>query len=435
MKKTVIFLFLISLLLLNTCSKDILLNYEKYPRGGNPFDPMGPSGPSSEESGSWVFMVYLDAANNLESAGVSDINEMIAGSKDTKDLTIYVLMDRIAGYSTASVNQDSGDWQGTKLYKIQDGTLTKIGGQSIGGVTVNVNGTTDVNMGNKQSLIDFINYCKGATSADYYLLDLWNHGGGWRTEEEEEDLNDIRKAICWDDESSHDTLYMSEVRSAIKNSGIGADLKVIYMDACLMQMIEVCYELRDLTFYLVASEETVPGNGGDYTDIFSRYKTIYDQDEHTPYRFSYEIVSSYRAQYSGTGDTTLSAIDVRKIEKLTIALNTFAEKLPDVSVSKLKSIRDKTKHFAYPDQADLYNFADLCNDEDIDGAKDVMNAIDSIMVKEYHHSSLPGCHGIAIYLPNDTSQVDPGYYNNSYNLEFTASGNAWVDFIEWWRNK
>ncbi len=104
--------------------------------------------------------------------------------------------------------------------------------------------------------------------AEKYLLDIWNHGGGWRDPDENEELNDIRKPICWDDESDvggqHDTLYMNEVQQAIKNalSSAGkAKIDIIYMDACLMQMVEVAYEMKNYCTYLVASEETVPGIG------------------------------------------------------------------------------------------------------------------------------------------------------------------------------
>ncbi len=246
---------------------------------------------------------------------------------------------------------------------------------------------------------------------------------------------------------------MNEVQQAIKNAlasasasmGGKSKLDVVYMDACLMQMVEVAYELRDECRYLVASEETVPGNGGDYVDIFNRYKTIYGQGEHTPYRFSYEIVSSYRQQYSSTGDTTLSSLDLAQLSPLLNALDTFAPNLKNIGASKLKDIRSKTKHFAYPDQADLYHFAQLCNNDisgGVTGASGVMDAINSLMVKEYHHSSLPNCHGIAIYFPVDPSKTDPFYWDNddyidthdgnSVNLDFDNSGNKWVEFIQWW---
>ncbi len=52
----------------------------------------------------WTVMVYLDSDNNLESAGIADINEMeIAGS--TTDVNIVVQVDRIP-YSVLASNNE-----------------------------------------------------------------------------------------------------------------------------------------------------------------------------------------------------------------------------------------------------------------------------------------------------------------------------------------
>jgi len=49
----------------------------------------------------WTFMVYLDGDNNLEGAGIDDINEMeMVGSND--DIKIVVLFDRIPGYDSSN---------------------------------------------------------------------------------------------------------------------------------------------------------------------------------------------------------------------------------------------------------------------------------------------------------------------------------------------
>ncbi len=390
---------------------------------------MGPVSPQDEEAGPWLFMVYLDAANNLESAGIQDLHEILEGIKGAKDIKVIVLMDRIDGYST-----EDGDWKDTRLFYF-DGNTTQI--TRIAGMGLGSSGDGDeLNMGDPATLQAFITFCK-TTYPDQkkYLLDIWNHGGGWKNPEDE-NFNDIRKPICWDDESGHDTLYMKEFRDAIVGANVQFD--IIYMDACLMQMVEVAYEIKNYCHYLVASEETVPGNGGDYVDILTKYKNIYNQGTHTPYRFSYEIISSYRNQYYSTGDTTLSSIDLTELNSLISALDTFGQNLMNVNSDTLKNIRNETKNFTYEDQADLYHFAQLCNQNisgGVPGASSVMNAIDKLMVKEYHYSGLPNCHGIAIYLPKDTSKVDAGYYNNSYDLQFTDSDNKWIDFIKWWDGK
>ena len=430
MKKLFLILFF-SLFILN-CSKDILLNFEKHQRGENPFDPLYPPMPSDENSGKWVFMVYLDAANNLEYAGVADLQEMVEGSKyvNTNNIRIIVLMDRIDGYSTAD-----GDWKTTKLFEIKNGTKflinTTINGQ-------NTDGSVDFNMGHPDNLKEFIKYCLTKYSNyDYFLLDLWNHGGGWK-----DSLNSLenalpRKAICWDEDSGNDTLYMDEVQSALSSALGSKKLNLIYMDACLMQMVEVGYELRNLTKYLVASEETVPGNGGDYVDILKRMGNLFNESKATPFMVAYEIVSSYRAQYYSTSDTTLSALNLEKISTLKVAIDTFSQNLMKLSGSQIKNIRSSVKDFTYNDQADLYHFAKLCNEKisgGVPGAFSVMEAIDSMIVKEYHNSSTAGAYGLAIYFPRTPKEVKIEYTSNFYYIDF-ISDSKWNDFIKWYKNQ
>ena len=44
----------------------------------------------------WTHFVYLNADNNLDSAGVEDLNEMIANPSTDDDLNIVVYIDRSA---------------------------------------------------------------------------------------------------------------------------------------------------------------------------------------------------------------------------------------------------------------------------------------------------------------------------------------------------
>ncbi|HZK12435.1 MAG TPA: hypothetical protein VFD10_08860, partial [Atribacterota bacterium] len=58
--------------------------------------------PPRDNTAEWTVMVYLDSDNNLESAGIDDINEMeIAGS--TSEVNIVVQADRIP-YSILAAN-------------------------------------------------------------------------------------------------------------------------------------------------------------------------------------------------------------------------------------------------------------------------------------------------------------------------------------------
>ena len=60
--------------------------------------------PIKNDTAEWTVMIYLDADNNLESAGIDDISEMeMVGSSD--DVNIVVQVDRIP-YSVLAANNE-----------------------------------------------------------------------------------------------------------------------------------------------------------------------------------------------------------------------------------------------------------------------------------------------------------------------------------------
>jgi len=86
----------------------------------------------------WTLLVYLDADNDLEDAGIDDVNEMeVVGS--TSDVNILVQFDRIPDYDTSN-----GNWTDTRRGRVvQDSnptsistTFASIGEQNMGDATV-----------------------------------------------------------------------------------------------------------------------------------------------------------------------------------------------------------------------------------------------------------------------------------------------------------
>ncbi len=103
-------------------------------------------------------------------------------------------------------------------------------------------GTKD--MSDKRTLKDFLQYVKDNYDADHYMLVLDDHGGGWR-------------GCCVDEVNGAGSLMsVQDVRAAMEEAGLRPDIVVFH--ACLMGMLEVSYELKDVTQYVVASEFSMP---------------------------------------------------------------------------------------------------------------------------------------------------------------------------------
>ncbi len=123
----------------------------------------GGGGGDSNDKPSWTIMVYMAADNDLSMYTFIDLNEMISSINDDANVTIIALCDQ-------DENSD------TKLHKIKSYSTEQLFDPTLG-VTSN---SSELNMGDPQTLSKFIDFCKNNYPADNYALVLWNHGGGWR---------------------------------------------------------------------------------------------------------------------------------------------------------------------------------------------------------------------------------------------------------------
>ena len=205
----------------------------------------------------WTFMVYLDAdcepPSCLEEEGIDDFLEM-SSVPSSADVNIVVQFDRIPGCDSSY-----GDWTTCKRFLITPGLTPEPGNQ--------VEDIGEVNMGDPNTLVDFVQWAVTEYPATNYALILWNHGGGWRgLPTQNEDL--MSRAVCWDD-TSNDRLYMNEVQSALSTISGFATLHLIGFDACLMGMVEVAYEIRYYGSVMVGSAAGEPMDGWPYDTILS----------------------------------------------------------------------------------------------------------------------------------------------------------------------
>lgn len=140
--------------------------------------------------------------------------------------------------------------------------------------------------------------------ARHYGLTLWSHATGWTS----------RRKTFGEDDNGKTTTTQNEMEIPELHSVLSQLPKTdyIFFDACFMQCIEVAYELRDVTDYIIGSPAEIPGPGAPYDKILSALATADVQD----------IVQGYQSAYPGTYDRVyysgvlLSLIDCSKLETL-----------------------------------------------------------------------------------------------------------------------
>ncbi|MCD6491162.1 MAG: hypothetical protein J7K59_02580 [Candidatus Korarchaeota archaeon] len=369
----------------------------------------------------WTFMVYLDADNNLNDYGIDDVNEMEqVGS--SSDVNIIVYLD---------LREDPG-----RLLRIKSDDEDSINSEILDSSEF----WAERNMGDPQTLVDFLNFASANYPADHYALVLWDHGSGWKTfgqssstssyEIESIDNTDNMRVegICYDETSDNDALTMDELENALSEANIHLDL--LAFDACLMGMTEVAYEYKNYADVIVFSEETIPGDGYPYDDILEE---LIDNPLMSAQELGSTIVDCYSSYYASNKFITLSAIDLSVINNVKNAIDAFAlsaiDKISE-NVFALSCAWKLVDFFVTIEYIDLYHYMELVKAYSIDSeliskAQDVQTAIDSVIINEKHGSMHANAKGMSIYFPFLQATYKQTY-GSTINL---AEDTNWDEFL------
>jgi len=228
------------------------------------------------------------ADNNLDPFSVLDIKEMAkVGSGDSVEVLIEI--DRISqGQEHGDPLPGVGDFTDARRLRVVKGQVEEL----------EILGEKDLSQ--PSELAKFISWGIGRAPADHVALVLWDHGGA-------------ETGYGVDETSGGPPMSISGIATALKDGLGGKKLDILGFDACLMGQIEVAHALAPYARYFVASEESEPGPGWEWSAVVSMAST-----RPTPEALAASIPSSYvagiNAQAPKAADAlTLAAIDLDKI--------------------------------------------------------------------------------------------------------------------------
>jgi hypothetical protein len=393
---------------------------------------------------SWTFMVYMAGDNNLDPQGIADLNEMKkVGS--SPDVNVLAQFDRELGHVS-------------KRYFIKKGGQTT---EEVG----------PVNTGDPKNLYAFIEWGVKNYPAKQYALVLWNHGNGWDEEVYFADdrlrkfrrrtssrlrhtffktsiegalasangTDNLRAILI--DENAKDFLDNKEMKQILADTAtlLGRKLDVLGMDACLMSMVEVGYQMRESVEFTVGSEEAEPGTGWPYDRILGK---LVKQPAMTAQELCEVIVDQYLQSYDEP--VTQSACNLAQAEAVAGAvaelagtlrksLETTADNQHIATKKEISNVREEVQAYDVSenvfDNIDLVDFCALLaqttdNAEIAQCCQQVIQTVeDGYVVKEgYVGADLENSHGAAIYFPQGrvSSLYDP--------LDFNIK-TGWADFL------
>jgi hypothetical protein len=376
----------------------------------------------------WTILVYMNGDNNLEGAAIGDINEMEMVDSSAL-VSIVVQVDRIPGYDNTN-----GDWTDTRRYYIiSDSDPNVI--NSIRLDTLPPLG--ELNMGDPQTLVDFVNWGIDNYPAAHYAVVVWNHGNGWY----KDGFDDILLRGVSDDWTDGSTIGISdgEWESAISaiRDHLGRNIDLYGFDACLMQMWEVMDITDEFADYMVGSEEVTNSDGWNYTQFLS---ALVANPTMSTEQLGKEIVN---AAVDGDNQNTQSCVDLSQVPALTTAVDNFADELlaaigdpaNETIIDNIRTQLTTLGHeFDITSHIDLYEFCDSINVETAlpsnlrTAANDVIIAIGNAVTWNRNKPAYTWTNGIAIYYPSNPSDYDHRYDNLP-----VASNTLWDEFIKFIR--
>ena len=389
----------------------------------------------------WTVMVYMAGDNSLDPEGVEDLKEMKkVGSTDK--LNIITQFDRASGHVAR------------RYYLRKGGIVTGDAVASLGAV----------NTGDPKFLNDFIQWGIKNYPADHYLLVLWNHGQGWDDTDIFADerfrslrrltIGRIRNAVFHTpvrrvlehaksdmkyrailiDDNAKDFLDNLEMKKVLADTAklLNQKLDILGMDACLMSMAEVGYQIYRSADYTVGSEQTEPGAGWPYHTILS---ALAKNPTMKPRDLSMLIVDKYLASYSDADGVTYSACDLSKADALAVAVSGLASVLKtslndSVARTRLLTVRNQVQSYEVRDNIDLVDFCSLmakagAGPTIVKACQKVNQLVQTgyIIKQGFKGGNVKDSHGVAIYFP--TEAVSPLYAG----LDFSKK-TGWDAFLK-----
>jgi hypothetical protein len=352
-------------------------------------------------------LAYIAGDNDLSDAGLEDVQEMcdVGASRRTH---VGVQIDT------------EGEHDGAIRYEIAAPDATGVAHRVV------IDRLPESDSGSPEILYEFLRWGLERYPARHRLVVVWNHGAGFRT---------VRRDIAYDDYGT--SLDMTELKRALRRAGLGPrnKLAILGFDACLMNMLEIVYQLRDETELIVGSQQTEPGDGWPYDRVLSAMHGGPGREE-----LARRIVRIYIAACRAVGDSnvTQSAVRTDRIAAAARAWDALGAALAGalpMEAAALRRVRALVQAYEFPDYVDAVHLAELVvrhvrGDEVRRRAREFAAAVRRAVVLSAHDGgSVRHSHGLTVWLPPDRSWYLQ--FRHKYTaLDAVTAHPGWVDFLD-----
>jgi hypothetical protein len=401
----------------------------------------------------WTVMVWMAGDNDLEDFGTKDLMEMKrVGSSDRVNVVAQfdsMRDDRTRRYHVRPAS------------RLDEDVVEQLG---------------ETNTGDPAVATDFFTWAMTRYPADRFMAVIWNHGSGidetdvyrrarargtavvrgTTAGERQVERRLVRTAMS---SRYRRSLFSTTVAQAVTQRGIAYDdtardfldnvelkrvltdvtgatgrrLDVLGFDACLMNMLEVAYQLRGAADVMVGSEELEPGDGWPYDRVLGWI----GQNAGSPgAALGPVIVKEYVDSYQA-GNLTQSALDLGRLGPVMEAVNQLGTALAKgikagAEYGAVTKALNAAQRFDTEDFVDLGDFcAQLTKRSTVAGVRSAAKAVRDalagtsglVLAASSKGSAVRNASGVAIYLPARA-------LNKTYKRLDFAKASSWTGFLE-----
>jgi len=387
------------------------------------------------DQANWTYMVYWVGdmegdipggdTINFDNATLEIIN-MLEFSGSSSEVNLLVQADDYEMWGGKKVDKGS-----TRRYHIQyDNNPDELADYTL---NENVWYLKEQNMGDPDTLKDFITWATSNYPAENYILTIFGHGEGWIQ-------------ICQDYSSGFfpplnyfnpDTSISisKDLENALSSCPY---LDILFLYGCHMGQIEVFYEFREYADIILATENF----GAESPVMFKNpVENLTSNPKLTSVELAQMIVDNYNPELYYTYDlwSPLFGIQTKDLGNIVKAVNNLTETITDqIHINRIKTrqmiaqaftqsiMRTPIDDFHNAHAHDLYLFAkEMCNltkDSNLNiynTAVELLSVIDNSSIIRHSKKTRDDYHGLAVFSP---PRAKP-------NLKYYYKMNIWLEII------
>lgn len=331
----------------------------------------------------WTIFIYL-CGTDLESrmgSGTLDLSQ-ICDTKNTDNVRFVIQTGGTAQWQNEIISTDE-----TQRYVYEKGDLRL------------VDSVPAANMGEADTLKDFLSWGVSNYASEKMGVILWNHGCG------------SIYGVCVDELNEKDSLALYELNQAFSAvySEMTDQFEFIGCDACVMSSAETANIFSTYARYMYCSQESEPGTGWDYSVIGN---SLADNPALNGAELGKIVADSFRDECKKSDDEnmcTLSIIDLHKFDDFLVEFNDYSRELYKASLdsTKLNSIAraansadnfgGNNKTEGYTNMVDIGGIMRGCSD--IADASKAQQALKNCIVYNINGLDHKNASGLSIYYP------------------------------------